>query len=162
MKFLILGFFLLPLSVNSFAAPVNPAPFPMGPDAHLTPGSTCSTPDAYRYAEHIPYCNRRVSGRDKDVIFGEYRSIGFVIDISRRSDFKIDHLIPLCAGGSNNPDNLWPQHKSIFAQTDKIESVGCDKLKAGKLKQADLIKMILEAKRNLSLAAPTLTTLNNL
>ena len=64
-------------------------------------------------------------------------------------DFKIDHLIPLCAGGANDEDNLWPQHKSVYNITDALEPVVCEKMAAGRLKQAEAVKLILQAKMHL-------------
>ncbi len=70
----------------------------------------------------------------------------------RRQDFKIDHLIPLCIGGSNETENLWPQHKSIFVHTDIIEQRLCDLMIAGKMLQAEAIGLIREVKANTSRA----------
>jgi hypothetical protein len=66
-----------------------------------------------------------------------------------RGDFKIDHLIPLCAGGANSEENLWPQHKSVYAITDPLEPIVCQKMQDGKLLQADAVKLILQAKMHL-------------
>ena len=130
--------------------------YPTGPDLEQTPGSLCDRPDQYRYDERVPYCKRDVDGSLKNDVFKEYRNIGYRIDPKTRSDYKIDHLIPLCAGGSNRENNLWPQHKSVYDLTDPLEFVGCEKLKIGKIKQADLIKRLLAAKRNLKLVPSTL------
>lgn len=138
------------------------AEYPRGPLGDLTPGSLCDRPDSYRYAERIPYCKRDVDRDLKDDVFKEYRHEGFRLNPKNRSDYKIDHLIPLCAGGSNREDNLWPQHVTIYSQTDPLEHVGCEKLKAGKIKQARLVEMILAAKKNLSLVPQTLNFLENL
>lgn len=157
MKFLILVMIMMN---TAFAVDLNE--FPLGPNPEITPGSLCDRPDAYRYPEQIPYCNRDVDGVLKADVFREYRGLGFKLPQSNRSQYKIDHLIPLCAGGSNHEDNLWPQHKTVYERTDAIEAVGCEKLKAGKIKQADLIKRILAAKHDLGLAASTLQYLNSL
>lgn len=160
MKFIILSF----LIVSQFAvANVGlKAEFPKGPEAEVTPGSLCDRPDSYRYQEKIPYCNRDVDGQLKRDVFQEYRELGYRLNPKQRADYKIDHLIPLCAGGSNNEDNLWPQHKSVYELTDPLEFVGCNKLKEGKIKQALLVKKILAAKHNLSLVPETLEYLENL
>ncbi len=138
------------------------AEYPRGPIEDLTPGSLCDIPDSYRYAERIPYCNREVDRDLKEDVFREYRLEGYRLDPRRRSDYKIDHLIPLCAGGSNRENNLWPQHVSIYRKTDSMEQVGCEKLKAGKIKQARLVQMILAAKKDLSIVPRTLSYLRNL
>jgi hypothetical protein len=123
--------------------------FPKGPDGHLTPGSLCDHASEYRYPEHIAYCERDVSRTQKQVVFEDYRGLGYRFDPRNRSNFKIDHYIPLCAGGSNHPDNLWPQHVSIYKVTDPIEALGCEKLKEGRITQERLISLIKLVKGNL-------------
>lgn len=158
-KLLKLIFLLLFTSMNLFAA----SEYPLAPDPRLTPGSFCNQPDAYRYPENIPYCNREslIIGVKEDV-FNEYRRKGYRLDPRTRSDYKIDHLVPLCAGGSNEADNLWPQHKSLYIHTDTLESTGCDKLKTGRITQAAVVRLIIEAKRNVSTSINTLRYLQSL
>jgi len=80
-----------------------------------------------------------------------------------RKDFKIDHFIPLCAGGSNDPSNLWPQHKSVYEITDPVEPLICAKMAAGKLDQAYAIKLITTAKTtNLDEVKNVINILNKL
>lgn len=152
MKLFIIG---LILCSSLFASVGYKAEYPQGPLAELTPGSLCDRPDAYRYAERVPYCNRDVDSSLKAEIFQEYRNEGFRLDPSQRSSYKIDHLIPLCAGGSNREDNLWPQHKSVYEITDPLEPAACDAMKAGKIKQAEAVKLILAAKKDLKLVKKT-------
>lgn len=158
MKLMILAFML----VFSTVSEAYLAEYPEIPLMELTPGSLCDRPDSYRYAEKIPYCNRDVDTSLKADVFREYRHEGYRLNPKKRSDYKIDHLIPLCAGGSNRENNLWPQHVTVYTQTDPLEHVGCEKLKAGKIKQAKLIELILTAKRNLSLVPEALTYLEEL
>lgn len=148
-------FFALLVSTSLFASIEYKAEYPKGPDALLTPGSLCERPDAYRYPEKVPYCNRDVDSSLKADIFQNYRNDGYRLDPKDRSSYKIDHLIPLCAGGSNNEDNLWPQHKSVYEITDPMEPAACDAMKAGKIKQAEVVKLILAAKKDLSLVKKT-------
>lgn len=151
-------FILSVLATNAFAID-----FPKGPDAQLTPGSLCDRPDSYRYPEHIAYCERDVTPATKDEIFKTYRNErGYKLDISNRSSYKIDHFIPLCAGGSNEENNLWPQHISIFQITDPIESTGCEVLSAGKITQKELVGLIRQAKLNLTDAPKVLKRLQAL
>jgi hypothetical protein len=152
---------LLGLSFSVFSA--NYADdFPMGPVIELTPGSLCTRPTEYRYAERIPYCERNVDTHQKEGIFKEYRQLGYRLNPKDRKDYKIDHLIPLCAGGSNREDNLWPQHVSIYTQTDPLEGIGCEKLKSGRIKQSELVELILAAKKNLRLVPDTLSYLTRI
>ena len=156
-------FFTLFLSLSVEAKEiVFKGEYPSGPDTELTPGSVCDRPNEYRYPERIAYCSRNVDSHLKRDVFQEYREGGYRLNPKDRDDYKIDHLIPLCAGGSNNEDNLWPQHVSIYTQTDPLESIGCEKLKQGRIKQAHLISLILAAKKNLQLVQKTLQDLSKL
>jgi len=150
------------ITLSAFAGSSFKAEFPIGPESTLTPGSLCDRPDAYRYPERIPYCNRDVDSSLKNDVFREYRDDGYKLNPKDRQKYKIDHLIPLCAGGSNNEDNLWPQHVSIYTQTDPLEGIGCEKLKEGLIKQAELIKLILSAKKDLNLVPEVLRKLQSL
>lgn len=128
-------------------------PFPHGPRAEMTPGSLCTTGGTFRYPEHVRYCDRHVDSALKYEIIREYdKEFGYSIHTMSRGAFKIDHLIPLCAGGSNNEDNLWPQHESVYKITDPLEPLVCEKMAEGKLSQADAISFIREAKNDLSKA----------
>ncbi len=125
--------------------------FPKGPELDITYGKTCDRPNSFRYSEHIAYCNREVTPATKNIIIQEYdQRFGYSISKMPRADFKIDHLIPLCAGGSNDIVNLWPQHKSVYAITDPLEPIVCMKMSQGRLRQADAVQLILEAKTDLS------------
>lgn len=123
--------------------------FPKGPDQTLTPGDLCHRPDTYRYPERVAYCERNVSSDEKREIFSKYDQLGFRTRSMNRADFKIDHYIPLCAGGSNDESNLWPQHKTIYVITDDLEALICEKMSAGRLLQKDAVTIIVEAKNNL-------------
>jgi hypothetical protein len=54
-------------------------------------------------------------------------------------DYEIDHLIPLCLGGSDDPSNLWPQpRRSIEPKwnaeaKDRLERLICDMVCGGQL-----------------------------
>jgi hypothetical protein len=126
------------------------AEYPRGPIEELTPGELCQTPDRYRYPEQIGYCERGVSSEQMKEVFEAYRRMGYGLAPNTRSSYKMDHYIPLCAGGSNGNDNLWPQHKKIGVITDDLERIGCEKMSQGKLSQADFVELIKRAKNNLS------------
>lgn len=124
--------------------------YPQKPDFMLTPGDLCSEPESYRYAEKIPYCDRKVNAKIKNEVIRNYdQLLHFKITSMPRSDFKIDHYIPLCMGGSNSPLNLWPQHKSLYSVTDNLEKVLCEKMAEGLMTQAEAVQHIRAAKNNL-------------
>lgn len=125
--------------------------FPTSPDQSLTPGSLCDRPNQKRYPEGIPYCSRDVKSELKKEIMREYDAkLGYRVTQMERAAFKIDHYIPLCMGGSNNQDNLWPQHVTVYNITDPLEPVFCGKMAAGRLRQADAIELLRRAKNNLA------------
>jgi hypothetical protein len=137
--------------------------FPTGPAAQLTPGKLCDHPDATRYPEKIAYCTRDVTPETKRQIIEEYdRKFGYTIESMPRSDFKIDHYIPLCVGGSNDISNLWPQHVSVYTVTDPLEEAVCEKMSDGKLLQKDAVKLIVEAKTHLDETPTILAQVNAL
>lgn len=137
--------------------------FPIAPDTQMTPGSVCERSNTYRYKERIRYCRRDVSKQTKAVLIRRYDSeLGYIVGKMKRFDFKIDHYIPLCMGGSNETDNLWPQHKSVYVITDPMEQVACEKMAEGVLLQADAIEMIREGKNDLTKVDEIMRVLNSL
>lgn len=94
--------------------------------------------------------------------FEDYRGLGFVLPTNDRGSYKIDHYIPLCAGGSNSTENLWPQHKSVYEITDPIEPLLCEKMSEGRLKQAEAVQLIKKVKNDLSKADEVMDYLNRL
>lgn len=136
--------------------------YPLGPDHRLTPGMLCELRVVFRYAERIPYCEREVAPEEKEIIFDQYRKLGYRLNPNARRNYKIDHYIPLCAGGSNSHLNLWPQHVSIYQVTDSIEFKVCEKMKDGKLAQKDAVSLIMTVKLDLSRAHEVNRYLDNL
>lgn len=132
--------------------PVNYRPeagVPLAPDLKMTPGKLCDEPVRRRYPENIKYCDRGVGRDGKDQVFVQYESRGQLRHNHDGSDeFKVDHLIPLCVGGSNDQVNLWPQHKSIGEFTDPVEPRICALMAQGKMKQADAVKIIQGVKQD--------------
>ncbi len=138
-------------SFAAYAGRADQRKFPHGPDPDLTPGELCDRPDAHRYPEKIPYCNRNVDSSTKWAVIRTYdRELGYEIERTGRMKFKIDHYIPLCMGGSNNEVNIWPQHESVYQRTDPLEGLACEKMSAGVLLQDRAVELIKEAKNDLS------------
>lgn len=106
-----------------------------------THGSLCTFDDPdfdeYRYEEAIPHCIRNVTTEKKI-------EICLRDGIKDRSEFTVDHIIPLSLGGSNHDDNLWCQHKSLAVTG--LEYQVYKKLDTGDIKQQDAIDTILDAK----------------
>ena len=150
------------LSLSTYAY-TNDARFPAGPNSKMTPGKLCDSPSSYRYPEHIAYCERNVDPQTKAQIIKAYdQQFGYKIESMSRNEFKIDHLIPLCAGGSNDITNLWPQNRAVYEITDPVEPLICAQMEAGKLTQAQAVILVMKAKNNLDQVPEVLNTLNNL
>lgn len=131
--------------------------FPRTPHLEMTPGSRCDHPDTYRYGEKVPYCERDVKSHRKAAIFVRYDSeLGYATRSISRGQFKIDHHIPLCMGGSNEDNNLWPQHSSVYELTDPAEGYLCERMAEGSMRQFDAIKVIQEIKQSPERAAQIL------
>lgn len=145
-KFILSTFVFL---ITSASWAFDASEFPLRPDPRLTPGMLCERADEYRYSQKIAYCDRDVSYDLKMLVFEKYRRLGYRLNASRREDYKIDHFIPLCAGGSNRPQNLWPQHVSLYTHTDPLEFLACEQLKKGKIKQERAVMLITRGKLNL-------------
>jgi hypothetical protein len=151
------------LALSSTSRSAFGADFPLGPNAQMTPGELCQHPDSYRYPEHIPYCTRDVANELKAQIIAAYdQQFGFHIQSMDRQLFKIDHYIPLCAGGGNDLSNLWPQHVSVYTITDPLEPLVCGKMAQGRLTQKDAVAYIRAAKTNLSQAPAVIAHVNSL
>jgi hypothetical protein len=149
---------LLVFSIYFLAASVVFATpnFPTGPDETITPGALCTNPNEHRYPEKISYCDRNVNSDEKWAVISIYeKKFNFIIDNTNRTEFKIDHYIPLCMGGANSMQNLWPQHQAVYHISDPLEVVLCQKLAIGKITQNFAIEKIKQGKRNY-LAIPAL------
>lgn len=156
-------FLLIVLALASTATFAFGPNFPTSPNPALTPGKLCDRPSGFRYPEHIAYCERDVSYETKEILIKNYdQKLGFRIQTMNRLDFKIDHFIPLCAGGSNDVVNLWPQHKSVYEITDPVEPLLCQKMLEGKLSQADAVKLVMRAKLDLNQVPAVMKILNSL
>jgi hypothetical protein len=84
----------------------------------------------------------RVAERDKDrrgvtlvmeqKVFARYR-----LPWKRRSEFKIDHLIPTELGGADTIDNLWPQRVNARPygadRKELLTEIFLEKIRAGKM-----------------------------
>ena len=146
MKFIVA--LLLAISSSALAQDFDQR-FPLHPDPQLTPGKLCEQGKNRRYPERIAYCVRNVNSATKKERFQEYDQVlGFETTQMDRQQFKIDHYIPLCMGGSNHESNLWPQHRSVYEITDPMEQLACEKMAQGLLKQARAIELIRRGKNH--------------
>jgi hypothetical protein len=129
---LFLGIFVLPQSSFAFTPP----------NATQTPGLVCTPSDPnfqkYDYAEHIARCARNVGTDEKLKIATAYGNI----PQGEWPNYEFDHLIPLCAGGSDDITNLWPQPITEAHKKDILENDICLAMRAGTLTQAKAIQKV--------------------
>lgn len=76
------------------------------PDPRLTPGATLKVTRQELCGSEYRSPARNIPITLKSRIFGRYG-----MD-SRAVGYNVDHLIPVRLGGSNSPNNLWPQSLS--------------------------------------------------
>jgi hypothetical protein len=118
---------------GAFAAPA--VAFEVRPNPNMTGGSvridghdvntTCGQSKAHRGS---------MSHWRRDEILTRYG-----LPPGTHPDYEIDHLIPLCLGGSDDPSNLWPEpRRSIEPKwnaeaKDRLERFMCDMVCSGQL-----------------------------
>lgn len=112
------------------------------PDPALTPGELCTPSDpnfsGYDYPEHVARCRRNIMTDEKLAVARSYGDI----PQANWPEYEFDHLIPLCAGGSNDIKNLWPQPIAEAHQKDTLENDICIAMKAGTMTQAQAVQKV--------------------
>ena len=112
------------------------------PNGINTPGVLCSKTDAnfdkYDYPEQVARCKRNVGQAEKVDIAALYGHI----PVADWPKYEFDHLIPLCAGGSDDIRNLWPEPIEQAHKKDILENEICLAMKAGTLKQVDAVAQV--------------------
>jgi hypothetical protein len=120
---------------------------PMKPNPELTNGDYCDKKDTdfeeIRYNEKVAICRRAVTWYAKDQIYKEYG-----IPDRCRQHYTVDHYIPLSMGGSNQMNNLWPEHKDIKATRQNLEQEMYIKLNRGEVGVEHAVHTIVHAKLN--------------
>jgi len=113
------------------------------PDPRITPGAICSAQDSdfdgLAYEEQIPHCKRNFSESKKATVARVYN-----VPKANWSEYEFDHLIPLCAGGSNDVRNVWPEPLEHAHRKDKIEDHVCSGMRAGAMTQKEAIQEVFD------------------
>ncbi len=102
-----------PSSATSSTATHGPA-VPM-PDPKLTPGVVMTT-DLQIVCHTSTAGRRNVTTATRNQVFAAYKITG------SRTNYELDHLIPLELGGSNDAGNLWPEPAPSFHVKDILEN----------------------------------------
>lgn len=109
----------------------------------LTPGHLCSKADpdyTHHSAAGYPLCKRHVTPAIRRTVFALYG-----IPKPRWRDYELDHYIPLCAGGSNAPANLWPEPLAHAARKDRLEARLCSLLRRAAITQSAALAQLRQA-----------------
>lgn len=103
------------------------------PNPLLTPGKADTLDTKALLASYggqtYSQAHRAVSSGEKAAVCKEYPQ-------NCKGEKEIDHLYPLCAGGSNDITNLWAEPGTgewNFHDKDKLEAEICRRIKAGTL-----------------------------
>ncbi len=119
--------------------------YPVVPVSDLTPGEYCTETDSnflyLRYEEQVPFCKRRVKKQLKDRVYEAYN-----IPARCRSQYTVDHLIPLSMGGNNSIKNLWPEHHRVKELRMDLESEVHFQLEMGVITRDEAVAQVLEDK----------------
>ena len=101
--------------------------------------------------------HRNVSAAEKRDIYDEYEALHAGLTeyckaepSGRDQRCEVDHFVPECAGGANDPSNLWIQRADStldgepmgFHQKDVLEEWGCEQIKARRLDPAEFARRI--------------------
>jgi hypothetical protein len=107
--------------------------FEVLPDKNLTGGSV-RTGDRDAACGHARENRGRMNAARRDEILRRYG-----LPSGTHPDYEIDHLIPLCLGGSDDPSNLWPQPRRSIEETwnaeakDRLERLMCNMVCDGQI-----------------------------
>lgn len=125
----------------------NSNAFPLVPDQKETPGDLCDSRDndfeGLRFKEKVPVCRRDVSYELKQRIYEKYK-----IPRACRFEYTIDHFYPLSMGGSNEPQNLWPEHIKVKQSRFELEQDTFNRMTMGQLTQEQALTLIRNQKLN--------------
>jgi len=150
---------MLAVPPRAISAPSRVGPAALYPSQELTPGKadTLDVADlTRRYTDNCPRhmqsctyseAHRNVPKEVHDQVYNEYN----VPDSERNSTSgEVDHFWPLCAGGSNEPSNLWYQPAENawqgenlgYHEKDWLEDEICKQIKAGQLDPDEAYKKL--------------------
>jgi hypothetical protein len=95
----------------------------------MTPGETLPVTAAQVSVAGCSSSVRSVSVSDKRAVYAEY---GLAYPQAART-YECDHFIPLCLGGSNSTENLWPEPHPEYHWKDGLEVYLWREVRAGRI-----------------------------
>jgi hypothetical protein len=107
--------------------------FEVRPSKNLTGGSV-RTGDRDAACGHAGEHRGPMNAGRRDAVLRRYG-----LPAGKHPDYEIDHLIPLCLGGSDDPSNLWPQPRRTIEDAwnaeakDRLERRICDMVCDGEI-----------------------------
>jgi len=116
-----------------FVATAPVGAFEVRPDKNLTGGSV-RTGDRDAACGHARENRGPLRSARRDEILRRYG-----LPPGTHPDYEIDHFIPLCLGGSDDPSNLWPQPRRSIEKTwnaeakDRLERLMCNMVCDGQI-----------------------------
>ena len=81
--------------------------------ASTNPAEVCSLDYAHRHRSHLTQETRRA----------EFAKAG--VDWADRANYELDHIVPLCLGGADTPENRTPQPLAEALAKDAVEKFAC-------------------------------------
>lgn len=104
-------------------------------------GALCSpqSPDFDQVAYGVAKCRRRVTMVVRKAVFARSG-----IPWQMRGLYEVDHVLPLCLGGSNELENLAPQPWRSAKRKDVLENRLCRQLREGRISQPDAVAQMRE------------------
>ena len=107
--------------------------FEVRPDKNLTGGSVRTVKPDEACGQARPNRHPMTRTRQNEVLQR------YGLPPGTHPDYEIDHLIPLCLGGYDDPSNLWPQPQRSIEETwnadakDRLERRMCDMVCNGQI-----------------------------
>lgn len=117
-------------------APVGAVEVQVRPNKNLTGGSVRTVKPDEACGQARPYRQPMMRARQNEVLQR------YGLPPGAHPDYEIDHLIPLCLGGSDDPSNTWPQPQRSIEETwnadakDRLERRMCDMVSS---RQIDMV-----------------------
>lgn len=98
---------------------------PAIPDPHFTPGAIDATATTLQICE--PGYSRAHRMPRGSAEYDRWLAVmrAYRIPAAERHNYELDHLVPLCLGGADVTENLWPQKWSEAREKDDIERRAC-------------------------------------